>query len=263
MIEIKSSQVSPHFKSLFKRNVPAGLRCYAVLAGGNAGRIFTDDLDNPGSGYVWEQDDGVLYQGGVIDWQVLAKIVELLRQDGTVALSYRDGDASADFFPPNPDAGAECVELERPVCTSDLCSYLSPPVGFEVFRMGRDLIEKSPQAEATINRYGSIDRFVEMGLGVCILHGDEYVCQASADMEIDGVREIGIFTEREYWGRGFGTVAVAHLLKWCDESGSATLWDCVKLNIRSLKIARKLGYTHEQSYKLLGWFPPKREIGIR
>jgi RimJ/RimL family protein N-acetyltransferase len=263
MFEIIPGQVTPQFKSLFKHDVPTALRSFAVLAGGNAGRIFTDNLEYPRSGYVWEQDDGCLYQGGLRDWQVVAQIVELLRHEGTVALGFRDGDPEVQFFPPSPEAGAECIELDRPVRGSDLSDYLSPSAGYEVFRMGRDLIEKSAHADATIARYGSIDSFLKFGLGVCILHGDEYVCQASADMDIGGVREIGIFTEREYWGQGLGTIAVAHLLKWCDELSCATYWDCVKLNIRSLKIARKLGFTHERSYKLLAWFPPKREIGIR
>ncbi len=66
-------------------------------------------------------------------------------------------------------------------------------------------------------------------------------------------------------GHGFGTTAVAHLLKWCDELSCATYWDCVKLNIRSLKIARKLGFGNERSYKLLAWrgdFHPKNREGF-
>jgi RimJ/RimL family protein N-acetyltransferase len=263
MFEIIPGQVTPVFTSLFERSTPTGLRCFAVLAGGNVGRIFTDDLDHPSSGYVWEQDDGCLYRGGKSDWRGMAQMVELLRQEGTVALGFRNGDPELELFPPNPDAGAECVELDRRVCASDLSPYMSPPEGYEVFRMGRDLLEKSPHAEATISRYGSIDTFLEMGLGVCILHGDEYVCHALADMDVSGIREIGIFTETGYWGRGLGTIAVAYLLKWCDELGCSAYWDCVKLNIRSLKIARKLGFTHERSYKLLAWFPPKREIGLK
>jgi len=42
-----------------------------------------------------------------------------------------------------------------------------------------------------------------------------------------------------------------------DESGSSSYWDCVKLNIGLLKIARKLGFNNERNYKLLAWFPPK------
>ena len=263
MIEISPNQVTPAFVSLFDLSLPSGVRCFTVLAGGNVGRIFTDDLEHPRFGYVWEQDDGCLYRGGENDWQVVAKMVEMLRQDGTVALGFWDGDHVVDLFPTDADAGAECIALDRPANASDLSPYLNLPQGFQAFRMGRDLIEKSPHRDAIVRRYGNIDTFLEKGLSVGILHGDEYVCRAEADMEIEGVREIGIFTEPQYWGRGFGTTAVAHLLKWCDELGCATYWDCVKLNIRSLKIARKLGYTNERIYKLLAWFPPNRKIGLK
>ncbi len=262
MIEISPSQVTPAFISLFDHNMPTRVRCLAVLGGGNVGRIFTDDLEYPRFGYVREQDDGCLYRGGEDDWQAVAKLVEMLRQDGTVALGFRDGDPMVDLFPPNPEAGAECLELDRPAYSNNLSLYLSLPNEYTVLRMGRDLLEKSPHSDAVVWRYGNIDTFLEKGLSVGILHGDEYVCRAEADMDVEGVREIGIFTEPQYWGRGFGTTAVAHLLLWCDELGCATYWDCVKLNIRSLKIARKLGFTNERGYKLLAWFPPNRKIGL-
>jgi RimJ/RimL family protein N-acetyltransferase len=214
-------------------------------------------------GYVWEQDDGTLYQGGVKDKQVLLQMVELLRQQGTVALGFREGDPYVDFFPPDPQAGAECVELERPARGSDLSPYLDLPPGFELHRMTRELHEKSPRLEAILFRYGNLDNYLETGLDVCVLHGDEYVCEAGADMEVVGVREVGLYTERPFRRRGLGSIAVANLLKWCDELGCSTYWDCVKLNIGSLKIARKLGFINEASFKLLAWFPPNREVGIR
>jgi GNAT superfamily N-acetyltransferase len=262
MIEITPNQATPAFKALFDRAIPTAIRCYAVLGGGNAGRIFTDDIAHPKLGYVWEQDDGTLYQGGERDWQVVQQMVNMLRQDGTVALGFREGDSCVDFFPPDPEAGAECVELDRLVRGSDLSPYLNLPPGFKVCRMGRDLIEKSPRLDETLFRYGNLDRYLETGMNVCILHGDEFVCEAGADMDVGSVREVGIVTERPYRGKGFGTIAVAHLLKWCDELGCSTYWDCVKLNIGSLKIARRLGFRNERSYKLLAWFSPKRKIGI-
>jgi GNAT superfamily N-acetyltransferase len=262
MIEILPNQITPAFKSLFDRNIPSGVRCFAVLGGGNAGRLFTDDLEQPKMGYVWEQDDGNLYLGGVKDWQVLQQMVSLLRQHGTVELSFRDGDPDVECFPSDPEAGAECIELDRPAYGSDLTPFLSLSVGYEVFRMGRDLIERSPRLDETLFRYGSLDNYLEMGLDVCILHGDEFVCEAGADMDVGGVREVGIVTESPYRGRGFGTIAVAHLLKWCDELGCATYWDCVKLNIGSLKMARKLGYGNERCYKLLAWFSLNGEAGF-
>jgi RimJ/RimL family protein N-acetyltransferase len=261
--EIQIDQVSPALKALFDPWMPTSIRCQAVLGGGNAGRIFADDPDHPDMAYVWERDDGTLYQGGIRDRLVLRQMVALLRQEGPVALGYRDGDPAVENFPPDPEAGAECIELERPARDSDLLPYLKLPEGFAVHRMGRELLEKSPRLDETLFRYGSLDSYLERGMDVCILHGDEFVAEAGADMDVGGVREVGVVTEHAYrGGQGFGTLVTAHLLKWCDELGCSTYWDCVKLNIGSLKIARKLGFKNERNYKLLAWFPPKGEIKI-
>ena len=193
---------------------------------------------------------------------MLAEMVNLLRQTGTVALAYRDGSTDVDNFPPDAEACADNVELDRSVRGSDLTPYLSLPPGFEVYRMGRELLEKSPRLDETLFRYTSLDNYIETGMNVCIMRGDETVCEAGADMDVGGVREVGVVAEQPYRGKGFGKIAVAHLLKWCDEIEVATYWDCVRLNISSLMIARRLGYTNERGYKLLAWFPPNREIEI-
>jgi len=263
LIEISPGQVTQAIRSLFSRQVPTAIRCQAVLGGGNAGRIFVDDLLHPKMAYVWERDDGTLYRGGVTDWQVVGELVAMLRKDNYVAISFRDGDSSVDFFPSDPDAGAECVELERPAAGSDLAPFLELPPGFTVHRMGRQLLEKSPRLDETLFRYGSLENYLKTGMDLCILHGDESVGEAGADMEIDGVREVGVVTEHAYrGGKGFGTLLVAHLLKWTDELGVATYWDCVRLNIGSLKIARKLGFRNEMNYKILAWFPANRKVGF-
>ncbi len=263
MLEIGPGMVTPAIRGLFDPCTPTAIRCFAVLAGGNAGRIFVDDPDHPSIGYVWERDDGTLYQGGVKDRLVLQQMVETLRQQSIVALDFRDGDPALDLFPPCPDAGAECVELDRPAGGSDLAPFLDLPPGFTAHRMGRQLLEKSPRLDETLFRYGSLDTYLATGLDLCILHGDESVGEAGADIEINGVREVGVVTEHAYrGGKGFGTLLVAHLLKWTDELGVSTYWDCVKLNIGSLKIARKLGFRNERSYKIYAWFPPGRKVGF-
>lgn len=263
LIEIQPSQVTPELKALFDPHMPTAIRCQAVLGGGNAGRIFTDRMDKPSLAFVWERDDGTLYRGGEEDWQTLHEVVEQLRQHRHVALGYRLGDPDVEHFPPNPEAGAECIELTRAVRGSDLTPFLVLPEGFEAHRMGRTLLEKSPRLDETLHRYTNLDTYLETGMSVCILHGDESVAEAGADMDAGGVREVGVVTEHAYrGGRGYGTMVTAHLLKWCDEIGCSTYWDCVKLNLPSLKIARKLGFVNERSYRLLAWFPPRGEIKI-
>jgi hypothetical protein len=64
-----------------------------------------------------------------------------------------------------------------------------------------------------------------------------FASRSGADMDVGGVREVGVITQRAYWGKGCGTNVVAHLRKWCDQLGCAAYWDCAKLIIGSLKIA--------------------------
>ena len=258
MIPISPAQVTPALRSLFKPDEPSAIRAFAVLAGGNAGKILTDDPEHPEWGLVWEADDGTLYRGGKCDKDVLAIGVTLLRQDGVVALGFREGDPSVDLFPPDPDAGAECLEFDRPIGSSDLSPYLGKlPAGYAIHRMDRTLLERSPRRDEKVNRFGSFQNLLARGIAVCILHHDAVVCEAYADMDILGTREIGVATQEVHRKQGLATITCAHLIRLCEESGSATYWDCAKFNAGSVALAHKLGFQNERAYKLLAWFKPR------
>lgn len=258
MIEIAPDQISPGFSDMFLRSAPTAIRALAVLTGGNAGKIFTDDPLHPHWGLVWEADDGTLYRGGYVGPNVLSEAVHLLRQEGIVALGFRDGDPGLDLFPPDPDAGAECLEFDRPIGSSDLSPYLGKlQPEYSIQRMDPTLWERSPKRDDNQSRYVSMEKFLQHGIAVCILHHSETICEAYADIDICGTREVGIFTQKPYWGQGLATVACAHLIRLCEEAGSHTYWDCVRLNARSRALARKLGFQNERAYKLLAWFKPR------
>ena len=67
MIEIDTSHVTLTFRSLFHTDEPQAKRCFAVLEGSTAGRMFTDDLVNPTWGVVQEGYDNCIYLGGTVD----------------------------------------------------------------------------------------------------------------------------------------------------------------------------------------------------
>jgi RimJ/RimL family protein N-acetyltransferase len=257
MIEITVNQVTPALKSMFHLNMPTGIRALAVLAGGNNGRIFTDDPAHPSWCLVREADDGTLYRGGNYSAGILSEAVNLLRQDGIVAMAFRQDD-DLSRFPPNPTAGATCLEFDRPLGGRDLSPHLGTlPDGYSIHRMDAALLERSPKQEENLNRYISNENFLDKGIAVCILHGEIIVAEAYADMDILGFREIGIRTQEPYRKQGFATMACARLIQLCEEAGSGAYWDCVKLNAGSSALARKLGFQNERSYRLLAWFPPK------
>ena len=260
MIQITPDLVSGELRLMFRPGMPTGIRALAVLTGGNAGKILTDDPVQPKWGLVWEADDGTLYRGGKYSDAILKEAVDLLRQDGIVAMDFRDGDPDVDLFPPGPDAGAECLEFDRPIGSSDLSPYLGRlPQGYSVQRMNQALLERSPRLEEMINRYGSIENFLAKGIAVCVLHEDEIVCEVLADLDILGTREIGVRTQEAYRRQGLATIACAHLIRLCEEAGSHTYWDCVKFNAGSVALAHKLGFQNERPYKLLAWFKPEEE----
>jgi len=243
---------------MFHLDMPTGIRALAVLAGGNKGRILTDDPARPRWCFVQEADDGTLYRGGNYSADNLAEAVGLLRQDGIVALAFREGDTDLSRFPPDPTAGATCLEFDRPRGASDLSPFLRGlPDGFSIRRMDAALLERSLKRDENVHRYSSIENLLEKGIAACILHGDKTVAEAYADMDILGFREIGITTQEPYRRQGFATMVCAYLIQLCEEAGSGTYWDCVKLNAGSAALARKLGFQNERIYRLLAWFPPK------
>lgn len=255
MIEITPNQVAPALASMFSLDASTGIRALAVLASGIAGRIFTDDAACPHWGLVWEADDGTLYRGGIYTGEVLAEAVVLLRQEGLVALGFRDNDPSVALFPPDPQAGAECLEFDRPRGSNDLSPYLGElPDGYTLQRMDRMLLELSPTLDERLHRYGGLESLLSTGIAVGILHGDEIVCEAYADMEIMGRREIGITTQAAYRRQGLATLACAHLIRLCEQAGSQAYWDCARLNIGSVSLAHKLGFQNKKEYRLLAWF---------
>ncbi len=258
MQEIKPSEVAPEVMALFHRDAPTIIRAFAVMAGGNMGRIFVDEARPPRCAFVWEADDGTLYRGGTYDREALAEVMARLHEERLVALGFRDGDPDVALFPETPDAGADSLEYDRPIGCSDLSMWLGAlPAGYEVHRMDEALWERSPKREEDCGRYGNVCNFLDRGIACCIMHGDETVCEAYADMDIDGRREIGIATEKAHRGRGLATIACAHLIHWCEQAGSAAYWDCAALNAGSKALARKLGFQNERAYRLLAWFGPE------
>jgi RimJ/RimL family protein N-acetyltransferase len=258
MLEITPDKVTPSLIALFDPQMPTYVRAMSALAGGICGRILVDDATTPSWAMVWEADDGTLYRGGSYTPADLAAAIDLLRQDSLAALPFRPDDPCVEDFPPNPDAGADCLEFDRPVGASDLSAFLSPlPPGFTLQRMDWALLERSSKKEINLVRYGSIQHFLQTGLAVCILNGSETVCEAYADLAVNGVREIGITTQPTYRRQGFAAIACAHLIQHMENEGNAAFWDCARLNAGSRALAHKLGFQNARPYRLLAWFAPR------
>lgn len=68
-----------------------------------------------------------------------------------------------------------------------------------------------------------------------------------------GLYEPGIFTQPAHRGKGYATIAVAHLIREIETMGYQTYWNCSKRNLASAGVARKLGYRIEKEYRCMVW----------
>ena len=87
MIEITPNQVAKNIRSLFRKDEPQAPRCFNVLDGViPAGKILTDNAENPRWAAVQEPHDNSLYFGGHIDADLVRAIVTKLRRGGDVLI---------------------------------------------------------------------------------------------------------------------------------------------------------------------------------
>src|SRR5690242_9987253 len=103
MIEVAPDLVTPRLRSLFDPRLPAGFRCFAVIAGDVLGRIFTDDPVNPTWGAVQEGAFGTVYPGGVLAASTWRQLISRLREDGDVLVGLWPDDERIPLLPPAPD----------------------------------------------------------------------------------------------------------------------------------------------------------------
>jgi RimJ/RimL family protein N-acetyltransferase len=253
MLPITPAHVTPNLRALFDTAMPASLRCFGVLEGIVAGEILTDDPHNPTWGAVREANDGTLYVGGALDSQRLAQLVAHLRQTGDVLIGYwPDDEAFKAMLPPNLEYEGDVLEFYE--CSLDT-NLLSPlPDGCTIRRMDADLFARSLDRDYHLAGGLSADDVLARGIGCCLLHGDDILCEAFAGAAINGIREMGVVTLEAYRKRGYAALTCAHLIHLCAQAGQRTYWNCAKQNLASTRLARKLGYRNEREYQLVAWF---------
>lgn len=256
MHEISPQDVTAELMALFDARAPASLRCCAVLDGTSRGRIFVDNRDRPRWGAVQEAAFGTVYFGGAPDAPTIHRLIATLRRDGDVLVGFWDGDPLEQLLPPSPDYVGRVLEfLDRDAAPLQaLVDRL--PEGYAVRPVDRALFERCLWYADTVRAHGSAEAYLAKARAVCLMHGDEIVCEASTGPLIRGVRELGVITHERHRGREFATGTSAYLVAACEQAGERTYWNCAVTNVASAAVARKLGYRTEREYTLHAWFRP-------
>jgi RimJ/RimL family protein N-acetyltransferase len=255
MIHITSDQVTPALRALFHTDEPQAPRCFSVLDGVNrAGKIICNDPNHPTWAVVREPTDHMLYFGGNINASVVAEVFDALRQEGQVLVGLWLDDPRQRLLPPNPDYDGRTLQFYNRPIGEGLDKYLQPLLeGYRVHRLNRELIMRTEWGPKDVVATGGIDAWEQTCFGYCVMHGDEMLSEATVGPPAIGLYEPGIFTQEAHRGKGYATIAVAHLIQEIEASGFRTYWDCAKQNLASAGVARKLGYRIQKEYRCMVW----------
>jgi GNAT superfamily N-acetyltransferase len=255
MIEIRPAQITPQLRALFDPHMPAGFRCFAIIAGDAAGRIFTDDPLRPTWGAVQEAAFGTVYPGGALATSTWHRLIAKLREDSDVLVGLWPDDQRIQLLPSSPDYAGFTLDFADRSTGIGLDAYLRQiPDGCDVRSVDRQLFERSEDPNFYCTLYGSAEQALEKIHARFLMHGDEICCESYAYFAALGTIEIAAATREQYRGRGYATITCAHLIQDCEAYGYQTYWNCAKQNLASAALARKLGYRTEKEYRLLAWF---------
>lgn len=255
MIEVQPAQITPALRALFREDLPAGLRCFAVLAGDNAGRIWTDDLQNPTWGIVQEGAFGTLYLEGTFPHGLLTAFINQRRQYGDVLYGFWDDDDALKSHFPEPGYRGRVFEGIRTELDRGFLDYLNQiPPDCTLRPIDRDLFRRIEDYTFYSEMFGSPERALERSFGYCLMRGDDLLCEAFAGTSFRDVIEIGVNTREAERNKGYAKMTCAAVIQEAEQRGYQAYWNCAAQNIPSFSVASQLGWKPMRKYSLLGWF---------
>ncbi len=252
-IQLSPDQATPELKMLINPADPALVRCQAVLDGQARGSIFTDHPETPSWVVVQEASFGSIYLGGEPSQAVMQELVASLNNHGDVLVGLWQDDPRWSLFQGKAEYSGSVLEF------SDREPELvlpAVPEGCSLKRLDATLSKEILGRNFLIHTYGSIQKALEWGYGLCLLRDSEILCETFAGPSANGVIELGVETYPHHVRKGYAYITCVHLAHLMESQGYLTYWNCDKNNLASAGLARKLGYSSEKEYRLLAWLRP-------
>ncbi len=239
----------------FAPDLPSRPRLLGVLDGALTGVIWADDGDPPAWVVATESADGTTYLGGRIDAASVAAVFARLEPasgDIIVAFTGPDDPVRA-VVPLDPYHRGEAIDFTDRVPPEGEERQLTPPDGLRIVDMTPDLLARTEWYRDILLAFGGLDRWLDGGIGRCLMRDDEIVSEAMAGPPIRGLMEMGVVTREGNRGRGYATVTCRHLARACEQQGLVPWWNTSLENVASATVARRLGFTRERRYDLVAY----------
>lgn len=251
MIHLDSHQFG-RVAALFDDTLPNRPLLESVLADRNPGWVFADREEQPTAAVVVSLYS-FTYVGGRPDRELLdfALARSAPASKPRVICSPDEVSSPAGFIEGDPT-------IDRIEFTHLVPTWRAPvplPDGMLLEPMTLGLLEQCLWKEDVLADSGSLERFLEIGLGICGVIDGRVVSEAYASIPGDRAYEIGAIVHPEFRRQRLGYVTCAALIDECRRRGHGTIWSCDRTNEASTRLARALGYRRERPYRF--WLPSR------
>ncbi len=239
--------------ALIRADAPTRPRALAVLDGVLSGHVWADDRDAPTAVLVMEDADGTTYAGGELTRDMVsATLAGVPTRAGDLIFGFADSaDPLRDLVPDEPYWSGEAIDFTDRVPPADEGASLAAPEGARIIQLDESTLPMTEWYEDTVHAAGSVERWMELGIGFAVMVGDEMAAEATAGPRCRGLMEMGVITRERFRGRGFGLLVSRLTARACEARGDRVWWNANAGNGPSLAIARRLGFRTERRYELV------------
>jgi RimJ/RimL family protein N-acetyltransferase len=253
-------QLSPPFdvasiERLIRTDAPTRPRALAVLDGVLVGRVWAHDARQPSAALVLEDADGTVWAGGPLEPDVVTEtLADVETASGDLIFGFADAhDPLRGLLRRAPYWTGEAIDFTDRDPPADEEAELNATrleEGLRIVQLDAATLPLIEWYEDTLRAFGSIERWMELGVGFGVLAGEELAAEAMAGPRTRGLLEMGVATRERFRGRGYGTLVSRLVARACEARGDRVWWNANAANAPSLAIARRLGFRHERRYEL-------------
>ena len=241
----------------------------AIVDGNNPGWVFVDDLNSPSAALVWAQGIEGFYLEGDANSKIFLRELNIYTEQ---VLKPRLTDLGITWLEISGDKNwnpvIEKVYNKRILERSQQWVYTLPPTTHESFMqpklvgncelkiIDRHLfVDLSAESKKFLlprlsEFWGSLDAFLNTGLGYVLVDRDEIVSLCFSGFVAGNIHAIDIETKESHRRKGYAEIVSHAFLADCMKRQFRPHWDCMAGNTASVRLAEKLGFRKSHVYTL-------------